>query len=55
VAIGVTLVLPRGVWGAVVDRFGLRLVPVGYTLRGLLAHTSGAPGHERPEPSMTTT
>jgi branched-chain amino acid transport system permease protein len=36
VAIVVTLVLPRGVWGAVVDRFGLRLMPVGYTLRGLL-------------------
>jgi branched-chain amino acid transport system permease protein len=36
VAIAVTLVLPRGLWGAVVDRFNLRLVPVGYTLRQLV-------------------
>ena len=34
-AIGVTLIFPRGLWGWVVDRFNLRLVPVGYTLRGL--------------------
>ncbi|HZU40073.1 MAG TPA: hypothetical protein VE992_03425, partial [Solirubrobacteraceae bacterium] len=37
VAIAVTLVLPRGVWGAIVDRFNIRLVPVGYTLRRLLS------------------
>jgi branched-chain amino acid transport system permease protein len=55
VAIAVTLVLPRGLWGALVDRFGIRLVPVGYTLRGLLAHTAGAREPERPQPSMTTT
>jgi branched-chain amino acid transport system permease protein len=41
VAIGVTLLLPRGVWGALVDRFGLRLVPVGYTLRGLARSLAG--------------
>ena len=33
VAIGFALLLPRGIWGAVVDRFGLRLLPVGYRLR----------------------
>ena len=55
VAIAVTLVLPRGLWGALVDRFGIRLVPVGYTLRGLLAHTAGQPEPERPVPHMTTT
>jgi branched-chain amino acid transport system permease protein len=41
VAIAVTLVLPRGVWGAVVDRFNIRLVPVGYTVRGLIAAIAG--------------
>lgn len=42
VAIAVTLIFPRGLWGAVVDRFHLRLVPVGYTLRQLV-------GANRPE------
>jgi branched-chain amino acid transport system permease protein len=37
VAILVTLILPRGVWGAVVERFNLRLVPVGHTLRSRVA------------------
>jgi branched-chain amino acid transport system permease protein len=36
VAILVTLIFPRGIWGAIVDRFHIRLVPVGYTLRQLL-------------------
>jgi branched-chain amino acid transport system permease protein len=40
VAIGVTLVLPRGVWGWLVDRFHIRLVPVGYTLRELIGGDS---------------
>jgi branched-chain amino acid transport system permease protein len=40
VAIAVTLVFPRGLWGAIVDRFNIRLVPVGYTLRGLLGPTN---------------
>ena len=35
VAIVVTLLFPRGLWGALVDRFNIRLVPVGYHLRGL--------------------
>lgn len=43
VAIAVTLIFPRGLWGAIVDRFHIRLVPVGYTLRGLVA-ASGRPG-----------
>jgi hypothetical protein len=29
----VTLVAPRGLWGALVDRFGIRLMPVGYHVR----------------------
>ncbi len=33
VAIVVTLILPRGLWGSVVDRFGIRLLPVGYHVR----------------------
>jgi hypothetical protein len=41
VAIVVTLLLPRGLWGALVDRFGLRLMPVGYTLRGLVRSLAG--------------
>jgi branched-chain amino acid transport system permease protein len=31
-AIVFALVLPRGLWGTVVDRFGVRLLPVGYEL-----------------------
>jgi branched-chain amino acid transport system permease protein len=43
VAIAVTLLLPRGVWGALVDRFNIRLMPVGYTLRDLASRgTAGA-------------
>jgi branched-chain amino acid transport system permease protein len=33
VAIVVTLLLPRGLWGSVVDRYGIRLLPVGYHVR----------------------
>ena len=33
IAIGVALFLPRGIWGAVRDRFNLQLLPVGYRLR----------------------
>jgi branched-chain amino acid transport system permease protein len=32
IAIGFALLLPRGLWGTIVDRFGVRLVPVGYRL-----------------------
>ena len=28
-----SLLLPRGIWGTLQDRFGLRLMPVGYRLR----------------------
>ena len=34
VAIGFALLLPRGLWGTLVDRFGFRLLPVGYRLEG---------------------
>ncbi len=37
VAILVTLLFPRGLWGALVDRFNIHLIPVGYHLRGLPA------------------
>jgi branched-chain amino acid transport system permease protein len=37
VAIVVTLLFPRGLWGALVDRFELRLMPVGYRVRDLAA------------------
>jgi branched-chain amino acid transport system permease protein len=54
VAVVVTLVLPRGLWGAVVDRFNLRLVPVGYTLKQLLGTPPPAPrppeANPTPEP-----
>jgi branched-chain amino acid transport system permease protein len=57
VAIFMTLVMPRGVWGTFVDRFGVRLVPVGYRLRGLPEARRSAPpaapgtggGDSRPE------
>ena len=32
-AILFALLLPRGIWGTVLDRFGLRLLPVGYRLQ----------------------
>ena len=41
VAIVVTLLLPRGVWGWVVERFHIQLVPVGHTVRSLLRRTAG--------------
>lgn len=58
VAIVVTLIFPRGLWGAFADRFNIRLVPLGYTLRGLAGSllgssggsaTSGAPATPRGE------
>ena len=33
IAIGVALLLPRGLWGTVQERFNLQLLPVGYRLR----------------------
>jgi len=41
-AILFALVLPRGIWGTVEDRFGIRLLPVGYWLRGLRPRGSEA-------------
>ncbi len=34
-AILFALLLPRGIWGTVEERFGIRLLPVGYWLRGV--------------------
>lgn len=41
-AIVVTLVFPRGLWGALVDRFNIRLMPVGHTLRTLVSRRTGS-------------
>jgi branched-chain amino acid transport system permease protein len=48
VAIAVTLVLPRGLWGALVDRFDIRLVPVGYTVRQLMRSASRTSAQDEP-------
>lgn len=40
-AIVFALFLPRGLWGTVEDRFGIRLLPVGYRLR-MLGPVAGA-------------
>jgi branched-chain amino acid transport system permease protein len=37
-----SLFLPRGLWGAFADRFGLRLMPVGYRLRFIEVAQSGS-------------
>jgi branched-chain amino acid transport system permease protein len=34
-AMAFALFLPRGIWGTVEERFGLRLLPVGHRLRGI--------------------
>jgi branched-chain amino acid transport system permease protein len=39
-AIVFALVVPRGIWGTIEERFGLRLLPVGYRLRRLGAETA---------------
>jgi branched-chain amino acid transport system permease protein len=36
------LFLPRGIWGTIEDRFGIRLLPVGYQLRGIGARRRAA-------------
>jgi branched-chain amino acid transport system permease protein len=51
VAILVTILLPRGVWGALVQRFGIRLVPVGYTVRQLIAPRSARSADPAEPPS----
>jgi branched-chain amino acid transport system permease protein len=42
-AILFALFLPRGIWGTIEDRFGIRLLPVGYQLRGVKARRHAAP------------
>ena len=46
-----SLLLPRGLWGTIEERFGLRLLPVGYRVR-LPADTAG--GGTTPSPQQTT-
>jgi branched-chain amino acid transport system permease protein len=53
VAIVVTLLFPRGIWGAIVDRFELRLLPVGYRLRNLVPARSGSAPVALPEGAET--
>ena len=38
-AVVFALFVPRGIWGWIENRFGLRLLPVGYRLRGELNRT----------------
>ena len=45
-AILFALFLPRGIWGTIEDRFGLRLLPVGYRLQGI---GTGSRSPETPE------
>jgi branched-chain amino acid transport system permease protein len=35
IAIGFALILPRGIWGTVQERFNVQLLPVGYRLRNV--------------------
>ena len=34
IAIGFALLVPRGIWGTIQDRFNVQLLPVGYRIRG---------------------
>jgi branched-chain amino acid transport system permease protein len=54
VAIVVTLLFPRGLWGALVDRFELRLMPVGYQVRQLGRVLGGRRGGAPPSSSEPT-
>ncbi len=45
-AILFALLLPRGIWGTIEDRFGLRLLPVGYRLRRLVPGGGARPGEQ---------
>ncbi|MEO5758618.1 MAG: branched-chain amino acid ABC transporter permease, partial [Mesorhizobium sp.] len=47
-----SLFLPRGLWGTIEERFGLRLLPVGYRVR--LAPNVSAPSGEDAQPRQTT-
>jgi branched-chain amino acid transport system permease protein len=46
-AIVFALFLPRGLWGTVEDRFGIRLLPVGYRLRLLHSPAGSAAAEQR--------
>ncbi len=43
VALGFALFLPRGIWGFVENRFGLRLLPVGYFLKTPRSEKTASP------------
>jgi branched-chain amino acid transport system permease protein len=45
-ALAFALFLPRGIWGSIEDAFGLRLLPVGYTVR--IEGSDGVGGRGRP-------
>ncbi len=45
-AILFALLLPRGIWGTIEDRFGLRLLPIGYRLRRLVPGGGTRPGEQ---------
>ena len=42
-AIAITQLMPRGLWGTVANRFGIRLVPIGYRVVGGPAATPPSP------------
>jgi branched-chain amino acid transport system permease protein len=48
-----SLLLPRGLWGTLEERFGLRLLPVGYRVR--LADSQPDTAGDVPSPQQTTT
>ena len=48
------LLLPRGLWGTVEDRLGIRLLPVGYRVRRVGGGSSGLPRAEPVEVGRET-
>jgi branched-chain amino acid transport system permease protein len=46
IAIGFALLLPRGLWGTIVDRFGVQLLPVGHRLERRRQERRQQPGRE---------
>ena len=46
IGVAVAVLAPRGLWGAVVDRTGLSLFPVGYRLDEPAVDPAGDPAHE---------
>jgi branched-chain amino acid transport system permease protein len=47
------LFLPRGIWGRVEDRFGIRLLPVGYRLTSTETTAAADPIHAADQQSTT--